>query len=129
MNPWRDGKTIVLGVAAEMQIREGQMVALNADGYLVPATHSDAAFVVGQANQIALNVNGENGDESIGVKRKLAFLFINSVGADEIKPNHLFEDCYLVNEDTVSATAGGSGRIVAGKVIEISQEGVWVEIG
>ena len=128
MNPWREGKTVVLGVAAGAQIREGQMVALNAGGFLVSATDASAAFLVGQANQIALNVNGTNGEETIAVKRDGAFLFGNSAGADEIKPTRLFEDCYLVNGDTVAATDGGTGRIIAGKVIEISDEGVWVEV-
>lgn len=126
--PRRDGIVVSLPVAAGKQIEEGAIAALTAAGFLVDATDEDAAQIVGRANEEAINLDGTAGDLRIDVQRKNAFLFGNSTGADEVKVVHLFSNCYLVDAYTVAGVAGDPARLVAGKVIEISQEGVWVEI-
>ena len=126
--PRRDGEIINLEIAEKTEIIEGALVALTIEGYAVDATDVKAKKIVGRADNSAFNLSGNNGDETVNVHRKNAFLFQNATVADEIKQEHLFTDCYLVDADTVATTDGGTNRLVVGKVIEISQEGVWVEI-
>lgn len=124
----RDGQIVLLPVAAGKKIQEGAIVALTAAGYLVEAADADAAKIVGRANDEAINLDGEAGAVRINVQRKNAFLLANGAGADQVKEANLFTECFLADADTVAAVAGDPARLVVGKVIEISQEGVWVEI-
>ena len=126
--PRRDGTVINLAVAADKEITEGAIVALTEQGFLVEATDQSATLVVGRANEAAYNLKGAAGDSRANVQRQSAFLFANATGADEVKEEHLFEECFLFDAFTVAAIEGDPARLSVGKVIEISKEGVWVEI-
>ena len=38
-------------------------------------------------------------------------------------------DCYIVDDQTVAKTNGTNTRSVAGKIIAVDADGVWVKIG
>lgn len=126
--PQREGLVVCLEIAAGKKIEEGMIVALNSTGLLVPATDEEAKTVVGRANGDAYNLDGEDGEETVSVQRKTAFLFANSTGADEVKRTHLFKNGYLGEDAVIACKAGTPARIAVGTIIEVSQEGVWVEI-
>lgn len=126
--PRRDGQIVALPVAANVEIKEGAIVALTATGYAVAATHADAARIVGRANNAAYNLGGVDGEETVNVQRKNAFLFANADGADTVTVAHLFTTGYLVDDYTVAAVEGTPARLPVGTIIEVSKEGVWVEI-
>lgn len=125
MKPCRAGVRIALAVLAAVEITKGSLVALTAAGYAVPATHDSADRIIGVADQYVDNLQGSSGDQMVGILRKQAFLFANGTGAAEIKTINLFDPCYLVDDETVGAA---SGTLEVGRVVELSDDGVWVEI-
>ena len=126
--PYRPGQVIILPVAAKKEIEKGAIIALTAAGYVVDATDTTAAKIVGRADCAVSNLAGAAGDVTVSVFRKQAFLFTNGSGEDELKPIHLMETCYLIDQDTVGATSDSDKRLEVGLVLEITNEGVWVEI-
>ncbi len=128
-HPYRAGETVSVPVAAKKEIERGALVALTAAGYALAATETTAIKVIGRADTYVDNSSGANGDVRVPVLRKRAFLFTNTAsGADEIKLVHLMEPCYLIDDATVGATDDSGKRLEVGIVIEISDEGIWVEI-
>lgn len=126
--PRRDGNIVALPVAADVEIQEGAIVALTAEGYAVAAVSPNAVHIVGCANNAAYNLGGADGEETVNVQRKNAFLFANAAGADAVTVAHLFKPAYLVDDYTAAAVEGDPARLLIGTIIEVSHEGVWVEI-
>lgn len=121
--PQRMGDLLVLKVAGNTTIYAGSLVAVNAEGYAVPASTATGLTAAGRAEQQVINFL-ENGTNSICVLRGV-FKFENLSGDAVSK---VLSDCYMVDDQTVAATDGGGTRSIAGKVIDIEPDGVWVEI-
>ena len=49
--------------------------------------------------------------------------------ADAIVRADVGADCYIVDDQTVAKTNGSNTRSVAGKIIAVDADGVWVKIG
>ena len=73
-------------------------------------------------------VGGANGAISVQVKRG-TFKYGNSSAGDLIAQADVGADCYIVDDQTVAKTNGSSTRSVAGKIIAVDADGVWVKIG
>lgn len=118
-------RTVVLPVAKTI-IYGGAMVALDASGNAVPAKKAADTIVVGRAEETVDNSAGAAGDLTIKVKRGV-FIFDNDpASANKVTQAHVFKDCYVIDDCTVTSLATGSS--VAGKVISVSADGVAVEI-
>jgi hypothetical protein len=107
----------------------GGMVGRNASGYAVAASSAVSQRVVGVAMETVDNSLGDAGDENVKVERG-CFWFTNSADADEITIADIGEDCFCVDDQTVSRSAGTAGtRQVAGRIVGVnSTDGVCVEI-
>lgn len=57
------------------------------------------------------------------------FLFGNSSAGDLIAAADVGNDCFIVDDQTVAKTNGGSTRSRAGKIARVTSEGVYVTIG
>lgn len=117
---------IVVGVGASASLDAGKLAALNAAGYAVPAADAAGLKVIGRTEGAVDNSSGANGDKTIEVRRKKAFLFAND-GTNPVLQAHLFTDIYVKDDVTVSSN-GGTNSIVAGKCVGIESGGVWVEV-
>lgn len=126
MTALKNGEAIGLDVAAATLIETGKMVAVNTAGFAVPAAAAAGLKVTGMAEETIDNSAGANGDLTVTVKRKKAFLFTNDT-ANPVTAAHLFTNIYVKDAATVSSS-GGTNSIVAGKCIGIESDGVWVEI-
>lgn len=73
----RDGEVIAMPVAASTKVEAGNLVALNASGYLVPAADTAGLTVVGVAGKTQDNSAGANGALNCLVRRRKVFLFEN----------------------------------------------------
>lgn len=128
--PEREGRFIVLPVAAATVIYGGALVALNAAGCAVPGSAATGLKAVGRAEERADNP-GVAGEKTVTVKRGV-FLFANSAGADEIKVKNIGDVCYIVDDATVALTAAVASdaptRSAAGAVYFVEPDGVWVQI-
>lgn len=121
--PQRMGDRLVLQVAENTTIYAGSLVAVNAEGYAVPASAATTLTAAGRAEHQVIN-SGSDTTESIIVLRGV-FKFEN-LSSDAV--SKVFSTCYMVDDQTVAATDGGGTRSIAGKVLDIEPDGVWVEI-
>ncbi len=108
-------------VAADAIIYPGSLVAINASGYLVPASSDTTLRVCGvavptvkQQNQVSLTVGSQkayvdatglsNGDLECEVQSSCIALYVNS--GSSITLANVGDDCYAADDQTVARTAG-----------------------
>ena len=99
-------------VAAGELIQKTNMVALNADGYLVKATKKEGLTVVGIATSDADNRMGSDGDETASFQSG-GFVFRQ----DGIKETDLMKTAYIKDTETVTTSSVSSSMV--GKLIEV----------
>jgi hypothetical protein len=114
-------------VAADAVIYVGAMVAINADGYLAPATTADDIIVVGVASEAVDNTDGDNGDLTCKFERGV-FLMKNSAGDDEIGLLQIGQVVFAVDDQTVAATSNSDARSAAGTLHWFDDSGPWVKL-
>jgi len=116
----------MLPVAANAKIWQGTLVILNA-GVAQPGSAVAAAVTMGIAEFTADNTGGIAGAVSVSVKRGVFSLA--SDPADPVLPAQIGSVCYVLDDQTVSATSAAGAKPVAGRVFNIDSDGsVWVEI-
>lgn len=111
---------------AAVKIFAGSLVAANATGYATPGATATTLTYLGRAAETVDNTGGVAGAKTIRVDRKEAYKFAN-LGADLVTQADLGKTCYIVDDQTVAKTSGGATRSLAGKVVGVDADGVWVE--
>lgn len=124
--PQREGAFYEFPVAASNKIFTGAIVCLNSSSLAVKGATATGLKAVGRAEALADNSAGGNGAISVKVRRGI-FRFANSTSGDLIALADVGADCYIVDDQTVAKTNGGSTRSVAGKIRDVDADGVWVE--
>lgn len=124
--PYREGDVLVLGVAAGAKIFAGSLVCANATGFAVPGSVSTTQTYLGRADVAVNNVDGVDGARGVKILRKKAFHWANHP-ADLVTQADLGKTCYVVDDQTVAKTNGANTRSAAGRVLEVTSSGVWVE--
>ncbi len=120
--------------ATNTKIYEGAIVALSSTGYGTPGA---AATTLTAAGVAILNPNAGNVSDSTGIAdgvlkirvRQGVFKFGNSTAGDAIAQAQCGTLCYIVDDQTVAKTSGSSTRSIAGIVMQVDTDGVWVAIG
>ena len=125
--PERTGDVLGNPVKASVKPIQGGIAVLNA-GYAAPGTAATGLIAVGRFEETVDNSSGSNGDVSALVRRG-TFKFGNSASADQIAQADVGADCYIVDDQTVAKTSATNTRSVAGKIIAVDSDGVWVKIG
>ena len=125
-SPARDGKTFDFDVAAAAKIYAGAIVALSATGYATPGATATTLVAQGRAEEQVDNTGGADGDLTVKI-RKGVFRFANSSAGDLITIAEIGDDCYIVDDQTVAKTDGTATRSIAGKIVDVDAQGVWVE--
>ena len=123
--PQRDGRSFGRPVAAGTVIFAGSLVALNAAGNAVPGSTATTLVADGRAEETVDNSAGGIGDRTVLV-RKGVFRFANSASTDLITRAEIGDDCWIVDDQTVAKTSGSSTRSVAGRIVDVDAQGVWV---
>lgn len=103
-------------------------LAVSNAGYAAPGTTATGLVALGRFEATADNSTGADGAISVNIKPG-TFKFANSASADAIAQAQVGSDCYIVDDQTVAKTSGTSTRSVAGKVVAVDADGVWVKIG
>lgn len=122
----KDGELIPVPVAAAAVCFAGGLAVANASGYGAPGSTATTLTYLGRFEEHVDNAAGANGDKTVLVRIGKAFKFGNS-GADPVTQASLGKVCYIVDDETVAATNGGSTRSAAGVVVGIEADGVWVK--
>ncbi|ELI8805874.1 TPA: hypothetical protein ACYFH0_001907 [Klebsiella pneumoniae] len=125
--PWRNGELVAASVAAATMIYGGHMVGLNASGLAVPASASTTLTIFGVSDEYADNTAGAAGATSVMVRRGKAWKLANLSG-DAVTQADVGKSCYVADSITVAKTSNTDARPVAGTVIAVESDGVWVEI-
>lgn len=114
---------LVLQVAGGQVLEQGTMVALNTDGYAVPATKAADLVIAGVAQSYADNRQGADGAEVVSVRRGA---FVMAADAT-IKETDLLKTAYMADAKTLTLTAEGSSPV--GAILEVASDGVTVQVG
>lgn len=114
-----EGRRFVDPVAAATRIFTGAMVALNAAGNAIPAIPTGTRMR-GVAMDEADNSTGAIGDTKVTTDRG-PFLVANN---GTVLRTHIGGNVYVLDDATVAA----AGTLVAGKCLDVTPEGVVVEI-
>jgi hypothetical protein len=126
--PSRDGVQEQLGVAATKKFYAGALVCVNSSGYATPGAASAALVAVGRAEAAVDNTSGADGDVKVNFRRGV-FRFANSATTDAIAAADIGTDCYIVDDQTVAKTSNSGARSVAGRIVDVDAQGVWVLVG
>jgi hypothetical protein len=111
----------------------GQMVCLDASGYLIPAITSATLKRFGRLNLSFFGPQGKldmTGLASGSQKGKIEFGIFrwnNSTSGDLIAVADRGNTCFAVDDNTVAKTSNSSARSVAGIILDVDSSGVWVE--
>ncbi|HWH86349.1 MAG TPA: hypothetical protein VNV36_06210 [Pseudomonas sp.] len=122
--PRQDANLVAVPVEASTKIHAGSLVVANAAGYAAPGTTSTVIRYIGRAEETVDNTGGARGAKLVTVRRLSAFKWAND---GSITQTHLMEIAYIVDDQTVSSTDGTSTRSVAGIIVGVDPDGVWVE--
>lgn len=125
--PKRNAHRLSLPVAANAVIYAGALVCVNATGFATKGATSTTLKVAGVAQQRVDNTGAADGALRIEVERAGAHLMANSAAGDLVTLAALGTSVYIVDDQTVALTSGGSTRSVAGQVVDVDASGVWIQ--
>jgi hypothetical protein len=126
--PDRKGEILELPAAAAKKFFAGALAALDAAGRATPGAVATTLKGLGRVEAYADNSAGAAG--AITVKIRMGcYRWNNSASGDLITTAEIGTDCYIVDDNTVAKTNGSATRSVAGKVIDVDAQGVWVRSG
>lgn len=114
-----------LAVKAAAKIYSGALVCIDSTGYAIPASEALGQTPIGVAQQTRDNTSGASGDL---VVRVLAGVF-KFVNADSIAITELGKVAYIVDDQTVAKADNGGARSVAGVIVRVETDGVYVLVG
>ncbi len=120
----RDGVTFTAPVAANVKIYAGALVALNASGDATPGAVATTLKSGGRCEETADNTGGAAG--AITVTFRKGVLLYKNAAADPITRADINANCYIVDDESVGRTSGGSTRSIAGVIADVDSKGVWV---
>lgn len=123
--PERSGTVLGFPVKAATTVYQGSLVAIDA-GYLAPGRVATTLIAVGRAEETVTAVAA--GDAMCRVASG-TFKFANSSAGDLIAQADVGASCYIVDDQTVAKTNGTNTRSLAGKIVAVDADGVWVKVG
>lgn len=123
--PQRANQNYGFGVAATTKLWAGSIACINASGFLTKGAVATTLVSVGVVQETVDNTAGANGAVTAKVDRG-TFRFANSSAGDLIADTDINALCYIVDDQTVAKTNGGSTRSVAGTIMKVDADGVWV---
>lgn len=122
--PQAASEVVVAGVGANVRIFAGSLLVANATGFAVPGHEASDLAYIGRAEEYVDNRDGAAGAKSVEIRRGKAFKWENN---GSITQAHLFRTAYIVDDQTVAADDNEGARSVAGQIVAIDADGVWVE--
>lgn len=123
----RDGGSFSYPVAASVTCYAGGMAVLDSSGNCKPAVTATGLVPVGVfTEQIA---NGAVAAAVSVLVKPGIFRFGNSSSGDAITKAEIGDRCYIVDDQTVAKTDGSGTRSIAGQIVDVGDDGVWVRVG
>lgn len=126
--PSRAGDAFSRDVAAAKKIFAGSLVALDSSGNAQPGATATGLVAAGRAAEYIDNSSGNAGDKQVTIEPGV-FRWANSSAGDAITKAEIGDLCYIVDDQTVAKTNGTNTRSVAGYIVDVDSDGVWVVTG
>lgn len=127
----REGSSLNLPVKALSQLYRG-CLAMSLAGVAVAARAAvsraelDTIRVIGLAEDSALG-GAADGDVRVDIEKGV-FRLANSAAGDALAVADIGKFCFVVDDQTVAKTIGGGARPIAGRVVDVDSDGVWVDV-
>lgn len=118
-------KKLAVPVKASTKIYAGSLVVLDA-GYAAPMRAATGLIAWGMALRTVDNTSGSAGALTVEVERG-THKWGNSASGDLIAQANVGAQVYGVDDQTVALTSASSTRSIAGRVVQVDADGVWVE--
>lgn len=112
--------------AAAVKLLQGVLWARNGSGYITNASDATGLKVVGIGAEEVDNSAGSAGDLDCALETGI-FKLVND-GSNPVTDAHIGLACFVVDNQTVASVAG-TYSVVAGRVIKVDSDGVWVAVG
>ncbi|WP_397379696.1 hypothetical protein [Prosthecobacter sp.] len=124
----RQGKKIAFLAASltAVKLLAGVLWARTAAGYITHATDATGLKVVGIGAEETDNTDGASGALDCVVETGI-FKLANS-GSNAVTDAHIGLACFVEDNQTVASVAG-TYSVVAGSVVKVDSDGVWVAVG
>lgn len=110
----------VRNVAPNAIIYPGAIVAVKADGNAVPASDAAGLTVIGRVESYAA--------QGRVIAKSGVFIYANATATEALGASEINKICYVIDDQTVGKI-GGTNKIPAGIVRDITPDGVVVELG
>lgn len=124
--PYRKGDDVGHPVKAGALLYAGALVVLDG-GYAAPGHEATGLIAVGRSEQPYDNRGGQDGDLTAAIRTGV-LRFANDAAAP-VERSHIGSLCYVVDDERVSASDGGGTRSVAGRIFDLEDAGVWIDVG
>ena len=118
----RAGEDFSYAQKAATKIYRGAMVALDANGYAVPAKTATGLTAVGLAQAGSDNSAGADGAMTVLVSRGCFY-----IKASDITRAHIGDQAYFVDDARVSSSSSSNSRSEAGRIVDVGDGGAWIE--
>lgn len=120
IRPSRDGRVVVVPLAANTTVYQGSIVEINSDGRAIRATKGVSKNYMGVALTYA-KTGATAGEQSVSVERQQTLLMTTTGPAPKVG-----RDVYLEDDNTVTITFTGATKL--GSVVAVESGGVWVSL-
>lgn len=128
-NTRRAAGTVYSGpVAAAVKCFAGALLVRDASGNIKPGVTATGLVAAGRCAQYVDNSAGAAAALDVPYEAGV-FRWGNSAAADAITKAEIGDDCYIVDDETVAKTDGTGTRSIAGKIVDVDDNGVWVATG
>lgn len=121
----RSGASVSLPVAAATALFAGGLIALNAAGDAVAASDAAGLKVIGRCAADVDNSGGSAGDATVVVERGV-FRYANS-GDDTLTKADVGGSAIVEDDETVGDGTTPTHNIVAGLILAVDADGVWID--
>ncbi len=117
-----------IAVAAAVHLYPGALIAKNSSGYGVPFSATTGLVAMGRCEGDYDNTSGAAADKTAAVRQGV-FPWNNSTSTDAITIADIGKPCFGVDDQTVAKTDANGTRSLAGIVIDVTSDGVFVLSG
>lgn len=124
----RAGDQIGVGLLANAKVYAGGIAVLTSTGVARAAITGTGLKCIGYFEDSYDNTGGIDNAVTASVKKDV-LLCVNSTSTDALTAADINSICYLVDDQTVAKTNGTNTRSAAGRVVDVTAEGVWVALG
>lgn len=121
----KDKELVPVLVAASTKVYAGGIACANATGFAVPGSAAATLTYLGRYDQTVDNTAGADGALTVLVRRQKAFKFGN-YASDLVVQADIGKACYIYDDQQVAHTSSNNVRSVAGIVLGVDTDGVWV---